>query len=61
MTKISVIADSTFEEIGGKSINQAVAAKRMGVDVSFLAAIGDDTNGQSCIKAAKENGLDSSV
>jgi len=54
----TLVADSIFEEIGGKGINQAVAAKRMGVDVSFLAAIGDDTNGQSCIKAAKENGLD---
>ena len=54
----TLVADSIFEEIGGKGINQAVAAKRMGADVSFLAAIGDDTNGQSCIKAAKENGLD---
>ena len=54
----TLVADSIFEEIGGKGINQAVAAKRMGADVSFLAAIGDDTNGQSCIKVAKENGLD---
>ncbi len=54
----TLVADSIFEEIGGKGINQAVAAKRMGAEVSFLAAIGDDVNGQSCIRAAKENGID---
>ena len=54
----TIIADSIFEEIGGKGINQAVSAKRMGARVSFLAAIGDDVNGQSCIKVAKENGID---
>ena len=54
----TLVADSIFEEIGGKGINQAVAAKRMGAEVSFLAAIGDDAIGQNCIKAAKENGLD---
>lgn len=54
----TLIADSVFEEIGGKGINQAIAAKRMGAKVSFLGAIGDDVNGKSCMKVAKENGLD---
>ena len=54
----TLIADSVFEEVGGKGINQAVAAKRMGADVSFLAAIGDDVNGRCCMKAAEENRLD---
>ncbi len=54
----TLVADSVFEEIGGKGINQAVAAKRMGAEVSFLAAIGNDSNGDKCIQAAKENGLD---
>ena len=54
----TLIADSIYEEIGGKGINQAVAAKRMGAEVSFLAAVGDDDNGQKCIKTAQENGLD---
>lgn len=53
----TLIANSMFEEIGGKGINQAVAAARMGAEVSFLAAIGDDSNGRTCIKVAKENGL----
>lgn len=54
----TLVADSVFEEVGGKGINQAVAAKRMSAKVSFLAAIGDDTNGKNCITAAEENGID---
>lgn len=54
----TLVADSVFEEIGGKGINQAVAAKRMGAEVSFLCAIGDDDNGEKSILAAKENGID---
>lgn len=53
----TLVADSVFEEVGGKGINQALAAKRMEADVSFLAAIGDDENGRKCIKTAKENGI----
>ncbi|MBQ8391689.1 MAG: ribokinase [Clostridia bacterium] len=53
----TLVADSVFEEIGGKGINQAVAAKRMGAEVSFLCAIGDDQNGEKSITEAKENGI----
>lgn len=53
----TLVADSVFEEIGGKGINQAVAAKRMGAEVSFLTAIGDDENGEKCKKVAKENSI----
>ena len=53
----TLIADAMFEEIGGKGINQAVAASRMGAEVSLLAAIGDDSNGNACINAAQENRL----
>ena len=42
---------------GGKGLNQAVAAKRMGAEVSFLCAIGDDENGKKSIAAARENGI----
>ena len=54
----TVVAKDTFEEIGGKGINQAVAAARMGADVSFLAAIGDDADGQKCRQTAAENGIE---
>lgn len=53
----TLVADSVFEEIGGKGINQAVAAKRMGAEVSFLCAIGDDEYGEKSMKVAKENGI----
>lgn len=53
----TLVATSMYEEIGGKGINQAIAAKRMGAAVSLLCAIGDDSNGQSCVRVAEENGL----
>lgn len=53
----TLVADSVFEEVGGKGINQAIAAKRMEAEVSFLAAIGNDENGKKCKVAANENGI----
>ncbi len=44
----TVVADSIHEEMGGKGSNQAIAASRMGADVSFLAAVGDDAAGAMC-------------
>lgn len=54
----TLVADSVFEEIGGKGINQAVAAARMGAEVAFLAAIGDDTAGEQCRRTAQQEGID---
>lgn len=56
----TLVADSVFEEIGGKGINQALAAKKAGADVSFLCAIGDDSNGKRCIEVANENSINAS-
>lgn len=53
----TLIATSVHEEIGGKGINQAIAAARMGAEVSFLAAIGDDENGEECKKTLKLNNV----
>jgi len=53
----TIVADSVFEEIGGKGINQAIAAARMGASVSFLAAVGDDQDGRNCILLAEAEKL----
>lgn len=53
----TVIADSVNEEIGGKGLNQAIAASRMGAKVSFLAAVGDDGGGRTCMDVVKQEGI----
>ncbi len=53
----TLVANSVFEEIGGKGINQAIACARVGAEVSFLAAIGDDNDGEKCRLCAKENNV----
>lgn len=53
----TVAAKSVFEEIGGKGFNQAVACAKMGAEVSFLGAVGDDSDGEKCRMTAKEYGI----
>lgn len=53
----TLVADSVFEEIGGKGINQAVACAQMGAKVSFLGAIGDDSDGEKCRQTVKNYGI----
>jgi ribokinase len=42
---------------GGKGANQAVAAARMGANVSMFGAIGTDDPGQMCLAALKQSGV----
>lgn len=53
----TLVADSVYEEIGGKGINQAVAATRMGAEVSFLAAVGGDESAKKCLETCKKDGI----
>lgn len=52
-------ADSLFEELGGKGVNQAIAAARLGGEVSFLAATGDDPEYALSLELLEKEGIKS--
>lgn len=45
---------------GGKGANQAVAAKRLGGDVTFVCKVGRDLFGDSAIEGYRKEGIDTS-
>lgn len=45
---------------GGKGSNQAIGSARLGADVSFLTAIGDDGFGRTALDLWREAGVDAS-
>lgn len=49
---------SMFTEPGGKGYNQAVAARRMGAEVVFSGAIGQDADGEACVQRLCEEGIE---
>lgn len=53
----TTIADSYFQNIGGKGANQACASLFLGGDVSFIGEIGKDHHGDMVEKFLKEQGL----
>ncbi len=53
------VLGGSFETFGGgKGANQAVAAKRAGASVRFLAAVGDDGYGHDAIDSFEAEGID---
>ncbi len=54
----TTIADSFFQNIGGKGANQACAAMFLGSDVTFLGAVGKDNNGEMVKSFLTKQGLD---
>lgn len=53
----TIIGNSFFQSQGGKGANQAVAAARLGGDVSFIARVGDDDFGVQAIQQYKKEGI----
>lgn len=53
----TVKATSFFSEPGGKGYNQAVAAARLGADVSFIGAFGKDPSSAECIGFLEKEGV----
>ncbi|OQA78128.1 MAG: Ribokinase [Tenericutes bacterium ADurb.Bin239] len=50
-----------ISNLGGKGANQAIAAKKIGVeDVYLMGAVGKDDSGRIMLKSIKEYGLDTS-
>ena len=56
----TIIGGEFFMFPGGKGGNQAVAASRMGGEVSFITSLGDDVFGHNAMEGYKAEGLDMS-
>ena len=52
------LVGSNFQiNAGGKGLNQAVAIAKLGGKVSFLGAVGNDSNGRFLLNTLKEYGV----
>ena len=54
----TILGGSFFMNPGGKGANQAVAAKRLGGDVTFIAKTGNDIFGERSLQLFKDEGID---
>ena len=53
----SVVARSKETFLGGKGCNQAVAAARLGAEVTFAGAVGNDASGHEFIQRVRAEGI----
>ncbi|MEH7275333.1 ribokinase [Neobacillus vireti] len=53
----TVLGDSFHSIPGGKGANQAVAAARLGADVTMIGAVGDDTFGTTLVDHLTKQGM----
>lgn len=53
----TIAAENLITAFGGKGANQAIAAKRLGGNVSLITKLGDDFYGKSYLKYFVKNGL----
>src|SRR5258706_7066631 len=56
----TVLGGTFFMNAGGKGANQAVAAARLGGNVSFIAKTGDDIFGTQAVELFQSEGIDTS-
>lgn len=54
----TVVAQNMVEIAGGKGLNQAIAAARLGAQVEFIAAVGDDEAGRFLRAQLAREGVD---
>ena len=56
------VTDAEFGQFpGGKGANQALAAARLGAEVSLVACVGEDANGDEALALLKDGGVDLSA
>ena len=53
----TLLATGASQDVGGKGANQAVAAARSGVDVSFCSAVGRDVHGAEIMSRLEREGV----
>ncbi|MEY2831208.1 MAG: hypothetical protein RLZZ574_466 [Cyanobacteriota bacterium] len=53
----TVIGERFFSSAGGKAANQAVAIAKLGIPVSLVGQVGDDTFGQTLINSLQSSGV----
>src|SRR3569833_2079861 len=53
----TILGGSFFMNAGGKGANQAVAAKRLGGNVTFIAKTGNDMFGEGAVRLFREEGI----
>ncbi|SBW04221.1 ribokinase [uncultured Dysgonomonas sp.] len=56
----TILGGTFFMNPGGKGANQAIAAARLGGNVTFIAKTGNDLFGRQSVKQYEEEGLDTS-
>jgi len=56
----TVLGSAFMMAPGGKGANQAVAAARLGADVTFIAKVGNDIFGKQAVDLFKQEGIDTS-
>src|SRR5579863_4791626 len=54
----TILGNSFATTPGGKGANQAVAARRAGAEVAFVAAVGSDTLGRQALELYRREGID---
>src|SRR5690625_307752 len=57
----TVLGGTFSSDHGGKGSNQAVGAARLGADVTFLTAVGNDAMGDNGVELWRSEGVDASA